>query len=213
MRRLRTSIRRASFALGRSPWDAFDAVGAHAFFAALAAVTLFVLTLVFVGRGNAESTLLGLAAVFLAFLVFVIFKFVQAWAHPDRHRSWERLDFSGFEGLMRLELRSLAPLRPGSSRRDLKPLLCRVVAPDKSLWKSWRPALLAVESWRQWVRFYPQDFTCPKCGQAPRQIPPGEYEITWLKPWCGPIKRPLLRYTQRAATEPEQAPEPDVQAS
>jgi len=80
------------------------------------------------------SALYGLAAVWVVFLVFVVSKFVQAFAHLDQHRDWEWLDYRGMHP-MRLELRSLKPLKPVPLGRDQKPLLCRVVAPDRSLFR------------------------------------------------------------------------------
>jgi hypothetical protein len=212
MRRLRPRIRRTIFALCRSFWDALDAVGDHALFAALSAVTVVVLILVFASRGDLLPALYSLAAVWVVFLVFVAFKFAQAFAHPDRQRDWDWLDYSGFEDVMRLELRSLAPLRPGPRPDLMTTLLCRVVAPDKTLWESSRFSQDVNWPGSPTLRFYPHDFKCPKCGQPPLQILVGEYEITWLRPWRGPVRRPLLRYTQRVS-EREQAPESSEQAS
>jgi hypothetical protein len=211
MRRLKSFPRRTAFALSRAVWDALDLVGDHVRFAALSVVAA--LTLVFVTRGDGLSVLLGLAGVLLAFLFVVAFMFVQAFAHPDRHSDWEWQDYGVPEDLWRLELRSLAPLRPQASRRrDVKPLLCRVLAPDKSLWESFVPTVTPWTTGDSRLRFYPQDFKCPKCGQPPPQILPGEYEITWSEPWWGPIRRPLLRYTQQTSL-PEPAPESGGRAS
>jgi hypothetical protein len=205
-------IRRTIFALGRAFWDALAAVGDHLLFAALSVVTLAVLTLVFVSRGDGLSALWGLGAVWLVFLVFVAFKFVQAWMHPDQHPDWEWEDYGVPPDLWKLDLRSFAPLRPRPSRGRVTPLLCRVLAPDNSPWESFGPTLGGLAPGDACLRWYPQDFKCPKCGQPPPEIPAGEYEITWLEPWRGPFRRPLLRYTQ-TAPEREQAPEPGGQAS
>jgi hypothetical protein len=211
MRRLRP-LRRPIFALYRAFWDAIDAVGDHMLFAALSVVTLAVLTLVFVSRGDGLSALWGLAAVWGVFLAFVFFKFVQALAHPDRHRDWEWLDYGIQKDSWRLEIKSFAPLRPRPLRENIKPLRCRVIAPDGTLWKSSRPSGGGLWASGPYGRSYPEDFTCPKCGQPPPQILSGEYEITWLEPWRGPIRRPLLRYRQRTP-EFEQAAESGERAS
>ena len=140
------------------------------------------------------------------FLLFVVFKFLWALAHPDLHRDWEWVDYGIQENLRKLELTSFAPLRPRSSRERVKPLLCRVIAPDGSLWTSSRPSGGGMWASGPNTRSYPEDFKSPKTGQPPPRIPAGEYEITWLKPFWGPIGRPLVRYTQRM---PEHGQETD----
>jgi hypothetical protein len=213
MRRLMSPLRRTIFALSRGFWDALDAVGDHALFAALSGVTVVALILVFATRGELLPALYSLAAVWLVFLVFVAFKFVQAWAHPDQHPDWEWVDYGVPPDLWRLDLLSFAPLRVRSlRRRNMTPLLCRVRTPDNSIYESFGPTPGRVTG-DACLRWYPQDFKCPKCGQSPpQQIPAGEYEVTWLKPWRGPVRRPLLRYTQQAP-EREQAPASSEQAS
>ena len=94
MRRLRSLVHGAIFAFHRSFWDARDAVGGHTLFAAQVAVTVFVLTVVFVGgRDDLLVAFYGIAAVWVTFLIVVVFKFVQALAHPDRHRDWDWVDY------------------------------------------------------------------------------------------------------------------------
>jgi hypothetical protein len=200
MRRLRMLFRRTICAFHRSFWDAADVVGDHALFAALSAVSLGVLALVFVSRGDALSALWGLGAVWLVFLIFVLLKFGEAWRHPDRHRHWEWLDYGMPPDLWRVDIQSLGPLRPRSRHYPVKPLLCRVVAPDGSRWESsdFSHTFAAGDAYMRW---YPQDFRSPKSGQPPPGIFAGEYEVTWLEPKWGLLKRPLLRYTQTAARD------------
>jgi hypothetical protein len=173
---------------------------------------LVVLVLVFVSRGDALSALWGLGAVWIVFLVFVAVKFAQAFAHPDLHRGWEWVDYSIGQDSWRLEVRSFAPLRPRPLLEQIKPLRCRVIAPDGCRWESSSSSTGAATVTDPHGRFYPEDFTCPKCGQQPPQILAGEYEITWLQPAWGPFRRPMLRYTQRTP-ERVQAPEPGERES
>jgi hypothetical protein len=194
-----STFRRTIFALCRAFWDAREAVGDHALFAALSGVTVVVLILVFATLGELLPALYSLAAIWLVFLVFVAIKFVRAFAHPDQHKDWEWLDYGVSEDLWRIDLRSFAPLRPRSAYYQEKPLLVRVITPNGRLFESSEPTEGTLARGDAYLRWYPQDFRCPKCGQPPPGIPAGEYEITWLKPLWGPIRRPLLRYTQQAA--------------
>jgi hypothetical protein len=211
------SALRPTFALQRSPWDAFDTVGEHTFFAALVAALGIVLTLFFAARGELQPALYVLAAVGLAFLVIVAFEFAKAFANPGKHRDWEWVDYTGYqEDLMRLELRSLTPLRPRRWQQGLpRPLLCRVIAPDGSVWDSFQPSPATPE--RPWagsstLRFYPSDFRCPTCRQQPPAIQEGEYLVTWWE-LRRVFRRPLLRHSVRQSFSHEQALESDEPAS
>jgi hypothetical protein len=200
--------RRGIFALFRSFWDARDAVGDHILVAALSAVTVAVLIAVFASRGDLLPALYSLLAVWVVFLVFVAAKFTQAFRHPDQHRDWELLDFRIEKDAWRVEVRYLGP-----RRRALKPLLCRVIAPDGINWISQGSATFIPDRHGLTSRMYPMDFKCPKCGQAPPvPIPLGEYEITWSEPRWGPVRRPLLRYS-RQWIDFAQAPAPSEPGS
>ena len=133
MRSVRRAARRATFALYRSLWDASQAAfGVHSLYAAIVGVLVVVLTVIFATRGDALLALLPLAAVVLVFLAAVVFYLVRAARDPDQHSEWERLDYRGMTGdLMRLEIRPVGPLRTLPYHDPRKPLLCRVVAPEK----------------------------------------------------------------------------------
>jgi hypothetical protein len=187
---LRRQTRRAVFSLRRSVWDAADTVGGHVVFRGLSALAGVILIFLLASDGLAPA-LYGIAAAGIVFGLFVLLKFFQALAHPDKHRHWGYLDYgdSGSDGTFRLQLQSRKTLQLGPITQ--RPLICRVRAPDKSLWESkgappgHGPAL----------RMYPRDFENRNGEQVPL-LRAGAYEVTWLEP-RGPFLRPLLRYEHR----------------
>jgi hypothetical protein len=142
----------------------------------------------------------------LALLAFIL-AFARAFAHPDQHRDWQWENYGIRANEMQVAL-ALRPFQPQPS----KPLLCRVIAPDGTLWESSAAADPVNLSLRRTWRMYPEDFKCPKCGQPPSETLADAYEVIWLEPRWGPLRRPLVRYMQHAP-EREQAPETNERAS